>query len=221
MQLKFRDDCVSIGGRSVGAVRLQTKATEFSLVMTVFWIRSFIYFYGSPDISFLYAFNIFMPVWGLLYLAVYKLLRMLSATSCNIFFFKYVTCKGLAWLIMMGTGFDDWIYWTSLLQLQLIITAHTLNSFWTTSVLRMLYEESLIALKDVWLANGFLKSLLGTLYKLARIHGNPYKWFVATETCLPKRWLLSNRSSTVDCVTTGICLPKRCLTDGHIPSQYV
>jgi hypothetical protein len=22
-----------------------------------------------------------------------------------------VTCKGLAWLIIMGSGFDDWVYW--------------------------------------------------------------------------------------------------------------
>jgi hypothetical protein len=29
----------------------------------------------------------------------------------------------------MGSKFDDCIYWTSLLQLHLIITAHTLNSF--------------------------------------------------------------------------------------------
>jgi hypothetical protein len=32
----------------------------------------------------------------------------------------------------MGSRFDDLIYWTSLLQLQLIITADTLNSFWIT-----------------------------------------------------------------------------------------
>jgi hypothetical protein len=30
----------------------------------------------------------------------------------------------------MGSRFDDFIYWTSLLQLHLVITAHTLNSFW-------------------------------------------------------------------------------------------
>jgi hypothetical protein len=35
---------------------------------------------------------------------------------------------GVAWLIILGTRFDDWIYWTSLLQLQSIITAH--NQSW-------------------------------------------------------------------------------------------
>jgi hypothetical protein len=25
--------------------------------------------------------------------------------------YDIVTCKGLAWLIIMGSGFDDWIYW--------------------------------------------------------------------------------------------------------------
>jgi hypothetical protein len=40
-----------------------------------------------------------------------------------------VTYRGLAWLIIVGSRFDDWMYWTSVLQLQLIITANTLNSF--------------------------------------------------------------------------------------------
>jgi hypothetical protein len=56
------------------------------------------------------------------------------------------------------------------------------------------------------------------LYGSARIRGNPNKWFVVTKTCLPKCWLLSNRGSTVD---WRMCLPKRCLADGHIPSQYL
>jgi hypothetical protein len=38
--------------------------------------------------------------------------------------------------LSLGSGFDDWVYWTLLLQLQLIVTAHTLNSF-------MPYEEPL------------------------------------------------------------------------------
>jgi hypothetical protein len=33
--------------------------------------------------------------------------------------------RGLAWRIIMGSGFDDWIYWHFF-----TITAHTLNSFW-------------------------------------------------------------------------------------------
>jgi hypothetical protein len=38
-----------------------------------------------------------------------------------------VTCKVFAWLIIMDSGFDDWVYW-HFLQLQLIIKVHTLNS---------------------------------------------------------------------------------------------
>jgi hypothetical protein len=34
----------------------------------------------------------------------------------------------------VGYRFDDWIYWTSLPQLHLIITAHTLNSFLITNL---------------------------------------------------------------------------------------
>jgi hypothetical protein len=39
----------------------------------------------------------------------------------------------VAWQIIVGSRSDDWIYWTSLLQLQLIITAHTLNCFLITN----------------------------------------------------------------------------------------
>jgi hypothetical protein len=34
----------------------------------------------------------------------------------------------------VGSRFHDWIYWTSLLQLHLIITVHTLNSFLITNL---------------------------------------------------------------------------------------
>jgi hypothetical protein len=50
-----------------------------------------------------------------------------------------------------------------------------------------------------------------SLYRLARIHWNQCKLFVVTKTCLLKRRLLSNRGSTLDCVTSRKCLPKRCL----------
>jgi hypothetical protein len=39
---------------------------------------------------------------------------------------------GIPWLIIMGSGSDDWISFGASLQLQSIITAHTLNSFWTS-----------------------------------------------------------------------------------------
>jgi hypothetical protein len=41
----------------------------------------------------------------------------------------------------MGSRFDHWIYCTPLLQLQLIITAHILNSFWITSVWRISHQS--------------------------------------------------------------------------------
>jgi hypothetical protein len=41
---------------------------------------------------------------------------------------------GLAWLITVGSRFDDWIYWTSLLHLHLIATFHTLDSFLITNL---------------------------------------------------------------------------------------
>jgi hypothetical protein len=91
------------------------------------------------------------------------------------------------------------------------ITVHTLNC-----LERRLSDES------------SRSCLHGSLYRLARIHGNrlsltriPGNCFVATKTCLQKRLLLSNRGPTVDRVTSGMCLSKRWLANGHIASQYV
>jgi hypothetical protein len=42
-----------------------------------------------------------------------------------------VTYKGYACLIIVGSRFDDWIYWTSQLKLHLIMTTHTWNSLIT------------------------------------------------------------------------------------------
>jgi hypothetical protein len=89
----------------------------------------------------------------------------------------------------MGSGFDDWVSGTSL-QLQSIITAHTLNPFWIllrmnyNACLTNLYEESLTALNDVSLTNESLKSLHGFLCRLARIHGNSCKSFVVMKNVL-------------------------------------
>jgi hypothetical protein len=46
----------------------------------------------------------------------------------------YCHVWGLAWLIIVGSRFDDWIYFTSLLQLQLIITVDTFDSFLITDL---------------------------------------------------------------------------------------
>jgi hypothetical protein len=50
--------------------------------------------------------------------------------------------KGYAWQVIVGTRFDDWIYWTSLLQLHLIITVHTLNSFLIVNLCLYFYWSS-------------------------------------------------------------------------------
>jgi hypothetical protein len=56
-----------------------------------------------------------------------------------------------AWLIIMGSGFDDWIYW----HFFIITDDHTLNSCWITSVWRIshysrtdLYYYSLSRIRD-------------------------------------------------------------------------
>jgi hypothetical protein len=150
-----------------------------------------------------------------------------------------VTCTWLAWRIIMGSGFDECVYWhfftiTINYNSSQLMTVH--DSFlslldhdrllfhyshievpWTTSYLTNPSWRISDCLERR-LANEFLKSLHCSLYRLARIHGNPRKWFIVTKTCLPKHWVLSNRGSIVACCI--MCLPKRCLADGHIPSQY-
>jgi hypothetical protein len=48
----------------------------------------------------------------------------------------------------MGSSIDDWIYWTPLLRLQVIITAHTLNSFWISHC--CLNLRLISSLSDSW-----------------------------------------------------------------------
>jgi hypothetical protein len=59
---------------------------------------------------------------------------MNNRSMVNLYSSSYiVTWKGLAWLIIMSSRFDDWIYW----HFFTIITAHALNSFCTTSLWRI------------------------------------------------------------------------------------
>jgi hypothetical protein len=114
--------------------------------------------------------------------------------NCPTSFNYIVTCKGLAWRIITGSGFDDWLYW-HFFTITVNYNSWHIELLLNYVCLTNLYEESLTALNDVCLTNEFLNSLHGSLYRLACIHANPYKWFVVMKTCLPKRWLLSNRGS--------------------------
>jgi hypothetical protein len=64
--------------------------------------------------------------------------------------------RGLAWLIIVGSRFHDWIYWTPLLQLHWIKTAHKLNflmkSVWEilTVVCLNLEESPVSRILDLW-----------------------------------------------------------------------
>jgi hypothetical protein len=126
-----------------------------------------------------------------------------------------ITYRRLAWLIIMGSRFDDWIYWTPLLQLQSLITAHNqwLSATrsipcWARSVFssRVTNDERKIPAHTLNCLEGrlshewILKSIHGSLYRLVRIHGNSF----VTKTCLLKRSLLGNRGCIVACVTMGI-----------------
>jgi hypothetical protein len=79
----------------------------------------------------------------------------------------------------VGSRFDDSIYWTSLLQLQFIITVHTLNSFLITN----------LSLYFIWFSDWYL---VASLLLLSITHG-----FLATTDSL---LCLANFSS---CITLG------------------
>jgi hypothetical protein len=68
----------------------------------------------------------------------------------------YCHIWGVAWLIIVDSRFDDWIYWMSLLQLQLIITFHTFNSFLITNLSLYFFwfsDWSLVFCYSVWLSS--------------------------------------------------------------------
>jgi hypothetical protein len=134
---------------------------------------------------------------------------------------KYiVTFKGFTWLIIMGSGFVDWVYWhfyTITFNFNGSHIEFRLNNVSLVNALWRICYCPERHLSDEWISEESAR----LLYRLAHIHGNPCKWFVVRRMCLAKRWLLSNRGSTIACITSGICLPKRCLADDHIPSQYL
>jgi hypothetical protein len=58
----------------------------------------------------------------------------------------YIYChvSGIPWRIITGSELDDWIYWRCYYNytlLQSLTKAHTLNSFWTTSVWRIFMKN--------------------------------------------------------------------------------
>jgi hypothetical protein len=59
--------------------------------------------------------------------------QFVSFTYTKIIPSLYCHVYGVAWLIIVSSRFDNWIYWTSLLHLHLITRAHTLNSCIITS----------------------------------------------------------------------------------------
>jgi hypothetical protein len=132
------------------------------------------------------------------------------------------------------------------LQLQSILTAHNqwLSKtrsipYWTTSVFssavtndeRRITAHTLNCLErllsDEWRISRDWNLLDWTNFQADRI------WITISNASLilllfilsvaTKRSSLlpSNGGPTVDCVTSRMCLPKRCLASGHIPPQYV
>jgi hypothetical protein len=115
------------------------------------------------------------------------------------------------------------------LQLQSIITAHTLNSFWTTSVWRVFMKNlSLISDWSLLLSNSRIHCLLylprgrGSSSVLLCCHGNAFVNFCCRgNKCLLNCCLTSMTSASAIIPALGQCLPSRSLANGRIPSQYI
>jgi hypothetical protein len=112
--------------------------------------------------------------------------------------------------------FDDWVYWTPRLQVQLIITVHTLNSFLVTNLsLYFLWFSDwfLVFCYSVWLTASqlwLLRINYVSFYDPVRTADRTQCLRVSLIFCLP---LPSNGLFRV---ATGTCSVKLCPADGHI-----
>jgi hypothetical protein len=71
------------------------------------------------------------------------LLRREESSYFRVLKINIVTYSGIAWLIIMGSGFDDRIY-SHFFTITVNRAAHSLNFFWTTSIWRA-------SMKHLWL----------------------------------------------------------------------
>jgi hypothetical protein len=140
-----------------------------------------------------------------------------------------VTYSGLAWRIITGSGFVIGFIDTCL-QLQLTVTAHTLNSSWMTSVWRISHESrtglyysrihECTAFYNCH-ATGIEVAMLNSSSVLLYCHGNVFVTIGCRgNKCLPSRCLTKMTSASAIIMNFRQCLPSLCLANGHISSQY-
>jgi hypothetical protein len=94
------------------------------------------------------------------------------------YIYKYILPRvpGLVWLILMGSRFDDWIYWHFF-----IITVN-----YNSTHIELL-------LHDVCLTHTVWRISRRSLYRLARIHENPCKLFVVTKNVPPETFAIKEQ----------------------------
>jgi hypothetical protein len=143
----------------------------------------------------------------------------------------------------MGSGLDDWIYWhffTNTINYDSSQSMTRTRSIpcWTTSVFfstltnderriaahtlncleRYLSDESLSFITSRRLEYRSPSQTVPLLF--SRCHGNVFVNIRCHgNLCLATSYLTTG-CPTVDCVTSRICLLRRCLENGHIPSKY-
>jgi hypothetical protein len=140
---------------------------------------------------------------------------------------------GLAWRIIMCSGFDDWVYW-HFFKITVSCKSSTLNYFWTTCVWRISHCSLNLGLISttprIHECTAFYKCQAAgievTMSKISCVlfccHGNAFvnilcRW----NKCLLSHCLAKMTSASAIIPDIRQCLPSRCLSNNHIPSQYL
>jgi hypothetical protein len=130
----------------------------------------------------------------------------ISFSSQNFIYFHEF---GVSCLIITGSGFDDLIY---LYFFTITINSDSSQSMtaWDTLHSLLDHERPLFHCVEWRTTNPLRINPLNSLNQL--VSTGTHVNYVLSQ----KRWLRSNRGSTVDCVISRMCLLKRCLANGHM-----
>jgi hypothetical protein len=126
--------------------------------------------------------------------------------------------KGLSWLVIVSSGFDDWIYWHFF---TITINYDSLQSVTLYESLHsLLNHERFLFHCDEWRKKNFCS--------LITFYCSTTDWLLQSRSLLPATsqhghsWhrapLGPMPSNGLFRFATGMCLAKYCLADGHIPA---
>jgi hypothetical protein len=135
-----------------------------------------------------------------------------------------VTYERFAWLIITGSGLDDWIY-LHFFPVKINYNSSQSVTLWD-SLYSLLDYECLLFCCDEWRTKNFFRINSAERFHVSSVYNfgrSEYRPPLRTFSChsiiicvlsvATKRsnLLLSNGVPAVDCVTSRMCLPNRCL----------